>query len=88
MFKASYPQLRIAGPKCGFVKDGEIEEGTWFLDYPDGDIQDLGKEIRVLILATRMTQLDLALDSTAQRLLMKSTRRISFTCTQPLRKTI
>lgn len=52
------PSLRIAGPKCALVRDKELKEGTWFLDYPDGTFKDLEDELKVIIEAFKMKAVD------------------------------
>jgi hypothetical protein len=58
MFDKDYPQLRIAGPRCGLVREHELDEGSWFLDYPGGDFEELPDTLHVTIVQYRMKAQD------------------------------
>ena len=58
MFSNEHPQLRIAGRNCGLVKNGDIGEGTWFLDYPGGDFEDITGGVRVMVDGFQMKAVD------------------------------
>ncbi len=58
MFNNDYPQLRIAGPNCNLVRDKEIDEGTWFLSYLNGDFEELTGGVRVTIDGYQMKAMD------------------------------
>lgn len=53
-----HPCLRIAGPKCALVREDELDEGTWFLDYPNGDFEDIGGSVRVTIASVETKGMD------------------------------
>jgi len=58
MFDEEHPQLRIAGPNCNLVREKEIPEGNWFLDFPDNSFEELIDGIRVVIDGFRMKAMD------------------------------
>lgn len=58
MFDAEHPGLRIAGPNCNLVREGEISEGNWFLDFPDNTFEELIDGIKVIIDGFRMKAMD------------------------------
>jgi hypothetical protein len=58
MFNKNHPQLRIAGPNCHLVRSKDIDEGVWFLDYPNGDFEDFAGGIRVVIDSFQMKAMD------------------------------
>lgn len=58
MFGNDHPQLRIAGPNCSLVRDGEIPEGTWFLDYPEGTFEEITGGVRVIVDGFQMKAMD------------------------------
>lgn len=43
------PNLRIAGPNCNLVSSGDLYEGTWFLEYPDGTFEEITGGVRVVV---------------------------------------
>ena len=43
------PLLRIAGPRCRYVVNKQINEGEWFLQYPTGYIRSFDGGVRVII---------------------------------------
>lgn len=53
-----HPCLRIAGPKCALVREDELDEGVWFLDYPNGDFEEIGDTVRVTIASVEMKAMD------------------------------
>ena len=53
------PQLRIAGPKCWLVRDTkQVKEGTWFVQYVNGDVQTFESALKVTIEAVQMKAVD------------------------------
>ncbi len=58
MFSNKHPQLRIAGPNCSLVRNDEIDEGTWFLNYPDNMFEELLGGVRVVIDGYQMKAVD------------------------------
>lgn len=49
MFSRACARLRIAGPGCSFVREGDIKEGLWFLQYFDGTFEDFSGPVRVTV---------------------------------------
>ena len=58
MFDDACPQLRIAGPKCHLVKSQDLEEGSWFLDYPNGDFEPLENPLNMKVHGARYKAVD------------------------------
>lgn len=58
MSTPKHPCLRIAGPKCALVRENELDEGVWFLDYPNGDFEEVGDIVRMEIASVEMKAMD------------------------------
>lgn len=58
MYSEEHPQLRIAGPNCGLVRDREVAVGSWFLSYPGGDFEEITGGVRVIVDGYQMKAVD------------------------------